>query len=146
MQPDTNCGLFNVILVCLCLNRADCSTLEASNENDTQGTTCELSSDQRIGVYSVGVAFSVLINFVGLILFNFLTVNASRVLHNRMFARILRAPMLFFDTNPSGETVLQHAYKVTLLFCIVYISHRQLCMSRARGCPKVLLIFPMEHF
>ena len=29
--------------------------------------------------------------------------NASRSLHNRMFAAILRAPMRFFDTNPSGR-------------------------------------------
>lgn len=29
--------------------------------------------------------------------------NASRTLHKRMFAAILRAPMRFFDTNPSGR-------------------------------------------
>ena len=29
--------------------------------------------------------------------------NASRNLHNKMFKAILRAPILFFDTNPVGE-------------------------------------------
>ena len=29
--------------------------------------------------------------------------NASRNLHDKMFKAILRAPVLFFDTNPVGE-------------------------------------------
>lgn len=29
--------------------------------------------------------------------------NASKALHNKMFNCILRAPMKFFDTNPSGR-------------------------------------------
>lgn len=29
--------------------------------------------------------------------------NASKTLHNRMFANVLKAPMSFFDSNPSGR-------------------------------------------
>ena len=32
-----------------------------------------------------------------------LVVNASRNLHNQMFASVSRAPVLFFDTNPIGK-------------------------------------------
>lgn len=36
--------------------------------------------------------------------FSYVTcLNASRNLHNKMFKAILRAPILFFDTNPVGE-------------------------------------------
>ena len=38
-------------------------------------------------------------------LFVLLMLNAARIVHNKMFARILRAPVLFFDTNPIGETL-----------------------------------------
>ena len=36
-------------------------------------------------------------------LFFVLVLRSSRLLHNKMFATVLRAPVLFFDTNPSGE-------------------------------------------
>lgn len=38
----------------------------------------------------------------GFIFFN-VCMHASKVLHNRMFGRLLAAPMRFFDTNPSGR-------------------------------------------
>ncbi|XP_050071787.1 ATP-binding cassette sub-family C member 4 [Anopheles maculipalpis] len=45
------------------------------------------------------VAFTI---FRGYLFFN-ICMKASRNLHDRMFARILTAPMRFFDTNPSGR-------------------------------------------
>lgn len=36
------------------------------------------------------------------ILFFILLINAARVVHNRMFAKVLRAPVRFFDTNAIG--------------------------------------------
>ncbi|XP_063966914.1 ATP-binding cassette sub-family C member 4-like isoform X1 [Lytechinus pictus] len=33
----------------------------------------------------------------------FISVNASAILHNRMFEALIRAPMQFFDTNPIGR-------------------------------------------
>lgn len=37
-------------------------------------------------------------------IFSYVTcLNASQNLHNKMFKAILRAPILFFDTNPVGE-------------------------------------------
>lgn len=31
--------------------------------------------------------------------------NASKNLHNLMFSCLLKAPMLFFDTHPSGKCI-----------------------------------------
>uniref|UniRef100_A0A182JZF0 Uncharacterized protein n=1 Tax=Anopheles christyi TaxID=43041 RepID=A0A182JZF0_9DIPT len=52
------------------------------------------------GVIIIGVvAFTI---FRGYLFFN-ICMKASRNLHDRMFARMLTAPMRFFDTNPSGR-------------------------------------------
>ena len=42
----------------------------------------------------------------------FLMLNAARTVHEKMFARILRAPVLFFDTNPIGEALSIYSVKV----------------------------------
>ncbi|XP_001843089.2 probable multidrug resistance-associated protein lethal(2)03659 [Culex quinquefasciatus] len=52
------------------------------------------------GVIIVGVV--VFTTFRGYLFFN-ICMKASRTLHDRMFAKILAAPMRFFDTNPSGR-------------------------------------------
>uniref|UniRef100_A0A2M4AEM2 Putative abc transporter c family member n=1 Tax=Anopheles triannulatus TaxID=58253 RepID=A0A2M4AEM2_9DIPT len=52
------------------------------------------------GVIIIGVVVFTI--FRGYLFFN-ICMKASRNLHDRMFARILTAPMRFFDTNPSGR-------------------------------------------
>ncbi|XP_055606093.1 ATP-binding cassette sub-family C member 4-like [Uranotaenia lowii] len=52
------------------------------------------------GVIIFGVIF--ITTFRGYLFFN-ICMRASRTLHDRMFAKILAAPMRFFDTNPSGR-------------------------------------------
>ena len=86
------------------LLRADCSTINVTLQgNGTLRSSCLLSTNQRIGIYAGTTAAAILLSFARTITFYFLCVNASRVLHNRMFGTILRAPVLFFDTNPIGE-------------------------------------------
>ena len=65
--------------------------------------TCPLSDTKRMAVYGALVLNVLLVNLLRGILFYIICINASRVLHNRMFRTILRTPVLFFDTNPSGE-------------------------------------------
>uniref|UniRef100_A0A182J5C3 Uncharacterized protein n=1 Tax=Anopheles atroparvus TaxID=41427 RepID=A0A182J5C3_ANOAO len=52
------------------------------------------------GVIIIGVVLFTIAR--GYLFFN-ICMKASRNLHDRMFARILTAPMRFFDTNPSGR-------------------------------------------
>ena len=103
------------------LLRADCSTTNVTLlGNGTLRSSCFLSTNQRIGIYAGTTAAAIFLNFARSITFYFLCVNASRVLHNRMFAAILRAPVLFFDTNPIGEqdclsvAMIQHHSCLTL--------------------------------
>ncbi|XP_058447071.1 ATP-binding cassette sub-family C member 4 isoform X2 [Malaya genurostris] len=52
------------------------------------------------GVLIIAIVFFTI--FRGYLFFN-ICMKASRTLHDRMFAKILAAPMRFFDTNPSGR-------------------------------------------
>ena len=114
MAYDENCGncrgipfslIYNMLVFC----RTRCSTLNQSAlalENNTLQGTCKLSTNQRLAIYAGATGLAIITNFARTIMFYFLCVNASRVLHNRMFASVLRAPILFFDTNPIGETTV----------------------------------------
>ena len=94
---------------------------------------CRLTDDARLGVYGGITIVSILINFLRSAIFYLICLNASRVLHNRMFAAIIRVPMRFFDTNPSGKTncdifslqsfsecCIMPLYKSFLIYCLYY--------------------------
>ena len=87
------------------LCRAICSQRDATGQlesNSSISGTCHLSTEERIIIY-VGVCVAaVVLSFARSLLFYFICVNASRVLHNRMLSRIFRAPVRFFDSNPIG--------------------------------------------
>ena len=105
------------------LYRADCSTTNKSRlENVTLRSTCYLSTNQRIGIYTGTTAAAILINFARTITFYFICVNASRVLHNRMFAAVLRAPVLFFDISPIGEQVSVFLSVRLSVVCLQHLS------------------------
>lgn len=87
--------------------RASCGP---SAENISSSLTCSLNTDERLYIYSGMTFFALLMSFVRAMGFYYLCVNASRVLHNRMFKAIMRVPVLFFDTNPIGM------YKLLLLY------------------------------
>lgn len=72
-------------------------------QNSSDSLTCALNNAQRIGTYGGLTAGLTFLNFLRGALLYFICVNASRVLHNRLFASVLRAPILFFDSNPSGK-------------------------------------------
>ena len=78
-------------------SRANC------NNNDSTVSTCALSNNERIGIYS-GLVSSVWIScLLRSFLFYALSLRAARTLHNRMFSSVIRGPVLFFDTNPIGR-------------------------------------------
>lgn len=47
--------------------------------------------------------------FVGTLLLANASINASRILHSRLLNNIMRVPMLFFDTTPTGRVVNRFA-------------------------------------
>ena len=75
--------------------------LENATFNDS--TSSDLTANQRIGIFGGIVVLAIIITIIKAILSYVICLNASRNLHNKMFKAILRAPILFFDTNPVGE-------------------------------------------
>ncbi|XP_041788758.1 ATP-binding cassette subfamily C member 4 [Anopheles merus] len=68
--------------------------------NERAVTTTTVDFLYTYGVIIIGVVVFTI--FRGYLFFN-ICMKASRNLHDRMFARMLTAPMRFFDTNPSGR-------------------------------------------
>ena len=103
--------LLTVIMHLQCSNcfvRGNCYTQNATYEFDDNRSTqvlCDLDVEQRLGIYGGLLGSLVILNIVRVVAFFVVCVNASRVLHNRMFVSILRAPILFFDTNPVGRVL-----------------------------------------
>ena len=81
------------------------ATCSANNTAIDDSGSCTLSETARLVVYAVMILVTVIIHFVRGVAFYFVCINASRTLHNGMFSNILRTPVLFFDTNPSGKFV-----------------------------------------
>ncbi len=73
--------------------------------NRSVKSICFLTDDQRMGIYGGITLTTIVLNFVRTTLFYLICINASRVLHNRMFKAIIRTSIRFFDTNPSGKLI-----------------------------------------
>ena len=75
---------------------------------NSSGGLCALGVDDRAAIYGGITVGALFFNVLRMLMLLCLSLNASRVLHNKMFAAILRAPIRFFDTNPSGEKCACH--------------------------------------
>ncbi|CAN9499822.1 unnamed protein product [Ophioblennius macclurei] len=65
--------------------------------------------DLRIGVFgALGVAQGFLV-FLGTLFFVNANISASRLLHSRLLENMMRVPMLFFDTTPTGRVINRFA-------------------------------------
>ncbi|XP_064381893.1 ATP-binding cassette sub-family C member 4-like isoform X2 [Halichondria panicea] len=84
-------------------NWAQCTSENRSVLVYDNWTTCSLDDDQRRGVYGALIVSLIGFNLLRAVMCYAICVNASRVLHNRMFASVMRVPVLFFDTNPIGR-------------------------------------------
>ena len=102
--PNGNKGTCNNINFNLCFRASEGESCFPQLANISLNDTSDfnLTTHQWIGIYGAILAATVSITVLkGL--FAFITcLNSSRNLHNKMFSAILRAPMLFFDTNPIG--------------------------------------------
>ena len=70
--------------------------------------TCDDAT--RLVVYGLLIFAVIVLNLLRGYLFYLVCNNAARILHNKMFRAILRTPVLFFDTNPSGELTSRVGY------------------------------------
>lgn len=61
------------------------------------------SEETYIYIYTVFIIACVILTTSRSILYYKICTTASKILHNKMFANVLQAPMRFFDTNPSGR-------------------------------------------
>ncbi|XP_039213001.1 canalicular multispecific organic anion transporter 1 isoform X2 [Crotalus tigris] len=75
-------------------------------ENKTYPVT---ERDMRVGIYGVlGVSNSFFL-LISIVLASFGTIRASRILHKQLLSNILRVPMSFFDSTPTGRIVNRFA-------------------------------------
>ncbi|XP_072526726.1 ATP-binding cassette sub-family C member 2-like [Salminus brasiliensis] len=91
--------------------------------------------DMRIGVFgALGVVQGFLV-FVGTLLLADGAICASRTLHARLLSNILRVPMLFFDTTPSGRVVNRFAKDMFTVDEMIPMSFRSwvLCLLGVLG-------------
>ncbi len=86
--------------------RAQCTSENRSVLVYDNWTTCSLDDDQRRGVYGALIVSLIGFNLLRAVMCYAICVNASRVLHNRMFSSVMRVPVLFFDTNPIGKCLI----------------------------------------
>lgn len=91
--------------------RANCFSIMARyngsepvlNRSAGYNSACSLGNSERIGVYTTTTLIATVFSFSRAILFCYVCINASKVLHNRMFKAVLHAKVLFFDLNPVGK-------------------------------------------
>jgi ATP-binding cassette subfamily C (CFTR/MRP) protein 4 len=72
------------------------------SEPNLNRSTCFLHDNKRIAIYSGMVGSLAVFGVLRVVLFVLLMLNSSKVLHNKMFSNVLKAPVLFFDTNTTG--------------------------------------------
>lgn len=88
----------------VCLNTSWCITNQLSNIRSENASLGNTNYSDLISVYGGITAANILLNFTRIIMIFMVAINASRVLHNRMFGAVMRVPILFFDFTTLGKT------------------------------------------
>ena len=94
----------------------------------------------RIGVYGalgLGEALSTLV--YGLLIF-LGTLSASSILHNSMMERVMRAPMSFFDTTPTGRILNRFTKDIDALDSTIRMNFRQFLSAVFRTIVTLIVI------
>lgn len=111
--------------------------------NDALNAT--LSSDpvqrnMRLGVYAgLGLGESICV-ITSTILLNFACLRGSQLLHNRMLARILRAPMSWFNVTPSGRIINRFSKDIDTVDSTIRFNVRLLMVVTLRSITSLILI------
>ncbi|KAI1286879.1 ATP-binding cassette sub-family C member 3 [Halotydeus destructor] len=109
-------------------------SMYADRANDTQLRFI------RLGVYgALGISETVFMFFSNILVF-YGTLRASSVLHNMMLDHILRAPMSFFDTTPSGRILNRFGKDIDNTDIGIRMSIRQFLTSFFKTIVSFLII------
>lgn len=96
--------------------------------------------DMRLGVYAgLGLAESICM-IASTILLNLACLQSSKLLHNRMLARVLRAPMSWFDTTPSGRIMNRFSKDIDTVDVTIRFNVRLLMVIALRSVTSLILI------
>lgn len=107
----------SLLLGCNCRTSADDERLKRLNEhnalvkagyNHTNVTIPEVPSYRNLWIYTFIVVSVFVLGLLRALFIFFTMLTSSRHLHNDMFASIVRSRMIFFDTNPIGESCVTH--------------------------------------
>ncbi|XP_032455220.1 multidrug resistance-associated protein 4 [Nasonia vitripennis] len=86
-----------------CLSVQQVESMSNSTHYEEYKSSTYLDPITALYVYSILIIGSIVMSTAKNIVFYKICMNASKNLHNTMFACLLRAPMRFFDVNPSGR-------------------------------------------
>ncbi|CAF0825031.1 unnamed protein product [Rotaria sp. Silwood1] len=71
--------------------------------------------NERFYIYCILVGILLFLTFLRTIAAKLMCLNAGRILHNKMFQRIIRCPIYFFDTNPVGRILNRFTNDVNIM-------------------------------
>ena len=108
----------------------------------TTGFDAAYTSRERLYIYVSILAAIVVGALARGVVTMFVTVNAAAELHNRMYDSVSNAPILFFDTNPSGR-ILNRFSKVggtdlprlIRVLMVDFVAEVQECIYQQSGRP-----------
>ncbi|CAF1384435.1 unnamed protein product [Rotaria sordida] len=83
-----------------CMSIRDNKTDIIYRMNDIEWNT---HRNRRFYIFSILVFLLLFLIFLRTVFCRLLCLNAGRILHNKMFTRLIRCPISFFDTNPVGR-------------------------------------------
>ncbi|CAF1175851.1 unnamed protein product, partial [Adineta ricciae] len=97
---------------------SNCSTFIAEKTKTIRGMDNKQWNDyrnDRFYTYCGIVIVLVSITMVRVTIIEFICLNAGRVLHNKMFRRLIRSPIYFFDMNPVGRILNRFTKDVAIM-------------------------------
>lgn len=102
--------IFHSFRYCLCLRtkqeekrmRLSLNVTSASNSVNTDDFISEITA---ISVYGGLLVAIIVLSITKNLLFYKTVLNSSKNIHNRMFSRLVRAPLKFFNDNPTGKVM-----------------------------------------
>lgn len=99
--------------------------------------------NKRIGFYSMYGFIEAVFNLIATTLLNLGLIQASKNLHIMMLDKVLRAPMLFFDTTPIGRVLNRFTKDLDTVDVSLRFNFRFLLLQCFRGVVSII-IFAIE--